>query len=145
VPTRGSSSAAGAGSASWDLIAVTQALPLIVLAALLVGMVAFSRRNKQRAAAADAARRERIGAGTEVMTTSGLYATVVSVNDDGSALLSVAPGVEVRWTVAALREVNELPDQYRTPIAGTAPGTDPAARARPARNTMPQSDASDPS
>lgn len=126
---------------------MTQALPLIILAALLVGMVAFSRRNKQRAAAADLARRERIGAGTEVMTTSGLYATVVSVNDDGSAVLSVAPGVEVRWTVAALREVTELPDQYRQPIAGAAtdPATDSASPRRPRRNTMPQSDASDPS
>lgn len=130
---------------------MTQALPLIILAALLVGMVAFSRRNKQRAAAADLARRERIGAGTEVMTTSGLYATVVSVNDDGSALLSVAPGVEVRWTVAALREVTELPDQYRQPIAGTTSdsvagsATDAVTESRPRRTTMPQSDASDPS
>lgn len=125
---------------------MTQALPLIILAALLVGMVAFSRRNKQRAAAADLARRERISAGTEVMTTSGLYATVVAVNDDGSALLSVAPGVEVRWTVAALREVTELPDQYRPPIAGaTDSALGSATRGRPGRNSIPQSDAPDPS
>jgi hypothetical protein len=55
------------------------------------------------------------------MTTSGLYGTVVSVNSDGSVLLSIAPGVEVRWTLAALREVGELPDQYRGPIAGATP------------------------
>jgi len=99
---------------------VTQILPLLILAALLVAMMLFSRRNKQRAALADSLRRERITTGTDVMTTSGLYGTVVSVNSDGSVLLSIAPGVEVRWTLAALREVGELPDQYRGPIAGEA-------------------------
>lgn len=96
---------------------MTQILPLLILAALLVAMTLFSRRNKQRAALADSRRRERITTGTDVMTTSGLYATVVSVNPDGSVLLSIAPGVEVRWSLAALREVGELPDQYRGPIA----------------------------
>jgi preprotein translocase subunit YajC len=104
--------------------------PLLLLALLLVVMIMFSRRNKLRMAAADAQRRERITTGTDVMTTSGLYGTVVSVNPDGTALLSIAPGVEVRWSIAALREVSELPDQYREPITGTAgqPGqvADPA-------------------
>jgi preprotein translocase subunit YajC len=97
---------------------VTQIFPLLLLAVLLVAMMLFSRRNKQRIAAADSVRRDRIIAGTDVMTTSGLYGTVVSVNEDGTVLLSVAPGVEVRWTIAALREVSELPEQYREPIAG---------------------------
>jgi preprotein translocase subunit YajC len=97
---------------------VIEMFPLLLLAALLVAMMLFSRRNKQRIAAADALRRERITAGSDVMTTSGLYATVVSVNEDGTVLLSVAPGVEVRWQIAALREVSELPEQYREPIAG---------------------------
>jgi preprotein translocase subunit YajC len=99
---------------------VTQILPLLLLAALLVAMMLISRRNKQRIATADSLRRERITTGSEVMTTSGLYGTVVSVNPDGTALLSIAPGVEVRWTIAALREVEELPAQYREPIAGAA-------------------------
>ncbi|HEX8094683.1 preprotein translocase subunit YajC [Jatrophihabitans sp.] len=97
---------------------MTEIFPLLLLALLLVAMMLFSRRNKQRIAAADALRRERITTGTDVMTTSGLYGTVVSVNDDGTVLLSIAPGVEVRWTIAALREVTELPEQYREPIAG---------------------------
>ncbi len=92
--------------------------PLLLLTLLLVAMITFSRRNKQKLATADRLRRERITAGTDVMTTSGLYATVVSVNPDGTALLSIAPGVEVRWTIAALREVSELPEEYREPIAG---------------------------
>lgn len=98
---------------------MTQILPLLLLGALLAAMIVISRRNKQRLAAADSLRRERITTGTDVMTTSGLYGTVVSVNPDGTVLLSVAPGVEVRWTIAALREVDELPAQYREPIAGS--------------------------
>src|SRR5215218_2577152 len=82
-------------------------------------MIMFSRRNKQRMATADRLRRERITAGADVMTTSGLYGTVVSVNEDSTVLLSIAPGVEVRWQIAALREVSELPEQYREPIAGS--------------------------
>ncbi|MEO6501384.1 MAG: preprotein translocase subunit YajC [Jatrophihabitantaceae bacterium] len=97
---------------------MTEIFPLLLLALLLVAMIMFSRRNKQRMATADRLRRERITAGTDVMTTSGLYGTVVSVNSDSTVLLSVAPGVEVRWQIAALREVSELPEQYREPIAG---------------------------
>lgn len=96
-------------------------LPLLLLTVLLIGMMLVSRRNKQRVADADSRRRERITTGTDVMTTSGLYGTVVSVNDDGTVLLAVAPGVEVRWSVAALRELDELPQQYRQPIAGEQP------------------------
>lgn len=105
---------------------MTQILPLLLLTALLVGMMLFSRRNKQRMALADDRRRERITTGTDVMTTSGLYGTVVTVNSDGTVLLSIAPGVEVRWSVAALRELDELPQQYREPLAGTGeqPGSE---------------------
>jgi preprotein translocase subunit YajC len=96
------------------LTVVKQALPLLILAALFVGLILFNRRNRERAAQAAVSRRDRLRAGSEVMTTSGLYATVVEVNAaEDTALLSIAPGVEVRWTVAALREVAELPDQYR--------------------------------
>lgn len=96
--------------------------PLLLLTLLLVAMIMYSRRNKQRMATADRLRRERITAGTDVMTTSGLYGTVVSVNPDDTVLLSIAPGVEVRWTIAALREASELPEHYREPIAGGGGG-----------------------
>ncbi|MDQ2837046.1 MAG: preprotein translocase subunit YajC [Actinomycetota bacterium] len=109
---------------------MSQILPLIIIAVLLVGMITFSRRNKQRAAAADNARRQELMPGSEVMTTSGLYGTVVSINPDDSVLLSIAPGVEVKWAIAALRQVTELPEQYRAPIDQTAndpaPGTNSA-------------------
>jgi preprotein translocase subunit YajC len=96
-------------------------LPLVILAVVFVGMITISRRNRQRAANADQTRKQQLGPGTEVMTTSGLYATVVEVNPDDTALLSVAPGVEVRWSIAALRIPAELPQRYRGAIADTEP------------------------
>jgi preprotein translocase subunit YajC len=111
---------------------LSQYLPLVVLAAVLAGMVAFSRRNKQRAAAAEAARQHELGPGSEVMTTSGLYGTVVAVHDDGTALLSIAAGVEVKWAIAALRGVEELPERYRGAIEGQRnPETAEADEAEP--------------
>ena len=89
------------------------ALPLILLAGLLLAMFLFTRRNRERAAAQQTKMRERIGFGTDVMTTSGLYGTVVGVNPDDSVQLSIAPGVEVKWAIAALRDVESLPTQYR--------------------------------
>ena len=89
------------------------ALPLIILAALLLAMLLFTRRNRERAAAQQTRLRDRIGFGTDVMTTSGLYGTVVGVNGDDTVQLSIAPGVEVKWAIAALRDVESLPNQYR--------------------------------
>ena len=94
-------------------------LPILVLALLMVGMLMYTRRNRARSAIADQQRRQSLVPGSEVMTTSGLYGTVVSVNsDDDSVLLSIAPGVEVKWTIAALRIVGELPPRYRNAIDG---------------------------
>lgn len=92
------------------------ALPLIIIAVLLLAMLLYARRNRERAATQQAKLRERITFGTEVMTTSGLYGTVVGLNTDDTVQLSIAPGVEVKWAIAALRDVESLPNQYREPI-----------------------------
>ena len=98
---------------------VVSLLPILILALLLAGMIAFTRRNRARASVADQQRRQNLVPGSEVMTTSGLYGTVVSVNtEDDSVLMSIAPGVEVKWTIAALRIVGELPPRYRHAIDG---------------------------
>jgi preprotein translocase subunit YajC len=95
------------------------ALPLIILAVLVLGMLFFAQRNRQKAAAAEAQRRATIGVGTDVMTTAGLYGTVTAINEeDDTVLLSIAPGVEVKFAFAALRDVASLPGQYR---AGASP------------------------
>ena len=92
------------------------ALPLIVIAVLLLGMLLFARRNRERQAAQQVKLRERITFGSEVMTTSGLYGTVVGLNPDETVQLSIAPGIEVKWALAALRDVESLPNQYREPL-----------------------------
>lgn len=101
--------------------------PYLVIAVLLVAMVAFSVRNRRKLAENQAAIESRIGFGTEVMTTSGLYGTVVSRNADDTVQLSIAPGVEVRWAIAALRDVQSLPDRYRGPIDHPEDGPGPGA------------------
>lgn len=88
---------------------VVEAVAIFVLVALL----ALARRSRGRAAEVDARLRRDITAGSQVMTTSGLYATVVTVNSDDTVILSVAPGIEVRWAFAALRAAATLPPRYR--------------------------------
>lgn len=96
-----------------------QLIPIIVLALLLVAVVTWTRRNRLKSELADQQRRQNLEPGSEVMTTSGLYGTVVSIDrDDDSVRLAIAPGVEVKWTIAALRSVTELPPKYRDAIEG---------------------------
>ena len=84
--------------------------PLIVIGALLLVMVFFSNRNKAKRAAADVERRNSLVVGTRVMTTAGLHGTITAIgadNDGGTAdtvQLEIAPGVEVEWALAAVRE-----------------------------------------
>ncbi|WP_449066552.1 preprotein translocase subunit YajC [Planomonospora algeriensis] len=42
--------------------------------------------------------------GTQVMTTTGLFATVVGIDAD-DVILEIAPGVETRWVKAAIGRV----------------------------------------
>lgn len=88
-------------------------IPFLVVLIVVVGLLAFSARARHRQAATQAEQAARIDVGSEVMTTSGLYGTVVARNDDDTVLLSVAPGVEVKWALPALRDVASLPAQYR--------------------------------
>jgi preprotein translocase subunit YajC len=90
-------------------------LPVLLLVVFIVGLVYFSSRTRRRQAMAEERRREDIRVGTKVMTTSGLYGTVVSINEDDSVQLSIAAGVEVKWTLAALRDLDSLPGRYRKP------------------------------
>lgn len=88
-------------------------IPFIVFALVIITLVLISARARRRQAETAAARAETIGVGTDVMTTSGLHGTVVARNDDDTVQLSIAPGVEVRWELAALRDLRSLPDQFR--------------------------------
>jgi preprotein translocase subunit YajC len=106
-------------------------LPLIIIAVILLSLMMMARRNRQRAADRQNDEREQIRFGTEVMTTSGLYGTVVGFNDDDTVQLAIAPGIEVKWAVAALRDVASLPKPPgRTPAGEDEPG-DPAESSDP--------------
>jgi preprotein translocase subunit YajC len=99
-------------------------LPFLIILILFGGLLLLNRRNRERAARQDSERRTKLRPGTEVMTTSGLYATVVALNPDGqTAVVQVAPGVEVKWSTSALREVSDLPQRYR-PGAQPEPGSE---------------------
>jgi preprotein translocase subunit YajC len=92
-------------------------LPYLVVLVALGGLLLWSQRRRRLQMADEMARIAQIGFGTEVMTTSGLYGTVVGTNDDGTVQLAIAPGVEVKWALAALRDAKSLPAQYRGPLA----------------------------
>jgi preprotein translocase subunit YajC len=97
-------------------------LLFVIFAIVVVALLTLSARARRRQAATAADRSERLTIGSEVMTTSGLYGTVVGRNDDDTVMLSIAPGIEVKWAMAALRDLDSLPAQYRR----TAPPVPPA-------------------
>lgn len=99
-------------------------IPFVIFVVVIIGLFAFSARARRRQAQVQLERAERIAVGSEVMTTSGLYGTVVARNDDDSVLLSIAPGVEVRWALAALRDLESLPREYRGDSHGAGAGAD---------------------
>jgi preprotein translocase subunit YajC len=92
---------------------VNSIIPFVIFIVVVIGLLAFSARARRRQSQVQLERADRIGVGTEVMTTSGLYGTVVARNEDDSVLLAIAPGVEVRWALAALRDLESLPTEYR--------------------------------
>jgi len=84
-------------------------LPIIIVVIVLLFALTLTRRNRQRAVLQQQEQAEQITFGTEVMTTSGLYGTVVGINDDDTVQLAIAPGVQVKWALAAVRDVASLP------------------------------------
>lgn len=102
---------------------MSHAWPYLLMVLVLGGVLMFSMRSQRRKAAEQMARVSQLQLGSEVMTTSGLYGTIVHRNADGTVQLSIAPGVEVKWALAALRDVESLPPQYREGIADERSGS----------------------
>ena len=89
-------------------------LPFVAVAVVFGGAMLFTSRQRQRAAAQRAGLRERLRVGSNVMTTSGLYGVIRSIDEQNDTVeLEVAPGVTLRWAFAALRDAESLPDRYR--------------------------------
>jgi preprotein translocase subunit YajC len=99
--------------------------PYLITFALLIALMLYSAQRRRRQAASEMVQLAQISFGDEVMTTSGLYGTVVGRNDDGTVQLAIAPGVVVKWALAALRTPDMLADRYREPIAPEAGPEDP--------------------
>ncbi len=99
------------------LIAVLFALPLIL----------GSRRQKR--AMAEAQRlQDSLTDGDQVMTTSGLQATVVGSADETTIDLEIAPGVRTTWVRAAIREKITEEDEPAAAGAQLAAPVDDSAR-----------------
>jgi preprotein translocase subunit YajC len=75
-------------------------------AVLAIGLYLLLIRPQRSRARAMAEVRSGISVGARVMTTAGIHATVVAVEDD-TVLLEVAPGVPVRFATAAVVRVLE--------------------------------------
>lgn len=77
-------------------------LIFLILPLFLLYMVFTRTRRQQRAFALVQAA---VRPGLRVMTTSGLHATAISIEDDGTVVLEIAPGVHTRWARQAIAEV----------------------------------------
>jgi preprotein translocase subunit YajC len=81
--------------------AVSGLLPFVLILVAFYFLIVRPARTRQRAAVE---LQERLAPGVEVMTTSGIYGTVVGV-DDTSIQLEVAPGTTLRVAKPAVGQV----------------------------------------
>jgi preprotein translocase subunit YajC len=79
-------------------------LPMLLLFGLLGVMMYFMSRRQRRAQEQQSSLQNSLSAGDRVMTTSGLYGTVVDADDTATITIEIAPGVETEWLRAAVRE-----------------------------------------
>ena len=104
---------------------MSSSILIVVVIVVFLGLLLFQRRNRARAELAQQAEREAMGPGTAVMTTSGLYGTIVSMDLEAhTAVLSIAPGTEVTWALAALKDVHEMEARINR-VPGQRPGRVP--------------------
>jgi preprotein translocase subunit YajC len=106
-------------------------LPVVLILLLLGGAILYTSRMRRRAAEQDVGLRERLRVGSRVMTTSGLYGVIRSIDErQDTVALEIAAGVTVTWARAALRDAESLPDRYRDAAADppTADGDGVAPR-----------------
>ncbi|MFI7703751.1 preprotein translocase subunit YajC [Nonomuraea sp. NPDC049480] len=76
-------------------------LPLILLVVVFYFLLIRPQRKRQQ----EAIRMQNsLTPGTRVMTTTGLFGTVVAVDND-DVILEVAPGIETRWVKAAIGRI----------------------------------------
>ncbi|MEV4581169.1 preprotein translocase subunit YajC [Nonomuraea jabiensis] len=76
-------------------------LPLILLVVVFYFLLIRPQRKRQQEAIQ---MQNSLAPGARVMTTTGLFGTVVAVDND-DVILEIAPGIETRWVKAAIGRV----------------------------------------
>ncbi|MEQ4719333.1 preprotein translocase subunit YajC [Nonomuraea sp. B19D2] len=76
-------------------------LPLILLVVVFYFLLIRPQRKRQQEAIQ---MQNSLAPGARVMTTTGLFGTVVAVENE-DVILEVAPGIETRWVKAAIGRV----------------------------------------
>ncbi len=86
-----------------------QQLLLPLMLAGLFGLLLYSSsRTRKRNLATAAELKANLVPGREIMTGSGLFATVVEVEED-AVILETSPGVTSRWLLAAISKIVDPP------------------------------------
>lgn len=96
----------------------SQLIFLLIMVALLVFM--FSRTRKQQRAQQQM--QSGVAPGSRVMTTSGMFGTVVEIDGD-EVVLEIAPGLQTRWTRRAVARV-VTPTEATPYVAEETPAAD---------------------
>lgn len=94
---------------------------LILLFMLPLAFLFFTMRKQRSQQRSVIEKQQGLQIGDEVMTTTGLYATIVD-SDDKIVLLEAAPGVHLRWDRRAV--LPKEPDPAVTPNEPPAEGDD---------------------
>jgi preprotein translocase subunit YajC len=81
----------------------------LIFPLLLVAMVGFLFLTQRKRKAQGQQMQSTLKVGSSIMTTAGLFATVVSVEDDG-VVLEIAPGVHCKYARAAVSRVLDAPE-----------------------------------
>lgn len=97
-------------------------VPLLFIAVAVVVLLVLPMRQRNRALQQARALQDSLTAGTGVMTTSGLFGTVVAVADD-TVDLEVAPGIVVRWAKPAIAEIRSAVEPLTEDARDSEPGT----------------------
>ncbi len=77
---------------------------LIMIALMVVVFYFLLIRPQRKRQQEQAQMQNSLTPGTSIMTTTGLFATVVAIDAD-DVILEIAPGVETRWVKAAIGRV----------------------------------------
>jgi len=100
-------------------------LPLILLLLIFYFLLLRPQRKRQQELIQ---MQNSLTPGMRVMTSTGLFATVVALRGD-DVILEVAPGVETRWVKAAIARI--VPPEEGEAQPGPAGGTGDAQEDKP--------------